>query len=70
LANEYVVTPQYQPRLSSITKKFSRRISQSDCSIHIKLNYYWLTFIEQYFSYIQDDVNKFNKNYIEMKEGM
>ena len=34
-----LVTSQYQPRLSSITKKFSRRISQSDCSIQIKLNY-------------------------------
>jgi hypothetical protein len=38
LANEYK-TSQYQPRLSSITIFFSRRISQSDCSIHIKLNY-------------------------------
>ena len=35
-----LVTSQYQPRLSSITKIFSRRISQSDCSIQIKLNYY------------------------------
>jgi hypothetical protein len=34
-----LVTSQYQPRLSSITNFFSRRISQSDCSIHIKLNY-------------------------------
>ena len=33
------VTSQYQPRLSSITKIFSRQISQSDCSIQIKLNY-------------------------------
>ena len=28
-----------QPRLSSITKIFSRRISQSDWNIQIKLNY-------------------------------
>ena len=28
------------PRLSSITKIFSRRISQSECSIKIKLNYF------------------------------
>ena len=35
-----LVTSQYQPRLSSIAKIFSRRISQSDCSIQIKLNYY------------------------------
>ena len=34
-----LVTPQYQPRLWSITKIFSRRISESDCSIQIKLNY-------------------------------
>jgi len=34
-----LVTSQYQPRLSSITKIFSRRLSQSDCSIQIKLNY-------------------------------
>jgi hypothetical protein len=30
-----LVTSQYQTRLSSITKIFSRRISQSDCSIQI-----------------------------------
>ena len=30
-----LVTSQYQPRLSSITKIFSRPISQSDCSIQI-----------------------------------
>jgi hypothetical protein len=36
-----LVTSQYQPRLSSITKILSRRrISQSECSIQIKLNYY------------------------------
>ena len=35
-----VVTSQYQPRLSSITKIFTRRISQSDYSIQIKLNYF------------------------------
>ena len=29
----------FQTRLSSITNFFSRRISQWDCSIHIKLNY-------------------------------
>jgi hypothetical protein len=34
-----LMTSQYQPRLSSITKIFSRRISQSDYSIQIKLNY-------------------------------
>ena len=34
-----LVTSQYQHRLSSITKIFSRRISQSDCNIQIKLNY-------------------------------
>jgi hypothetical protein len=37
-----LVTSQYQPKLSSITKIFSRRISQSDCSIEIKLNDYLL----------------------------
>jgi hypothetical protein len=36
-----LVTSQYQPRLSSIAKKFSRQISQSDCSIQIKLNYFF-----------------------------
>ena len=30
---------QCQPRLSSITKTLSMQISQSDCSIQIKLNY-------------------------------
>jgi len=35
-----LVTSQYQPRLSSITNIFSKRISRSDCSIQIKLNYY------------------------------
>ena len=34
-----LVTSQYQPRLSSIAKIFSRRISQSDWWIQIKLNY-------------------------------
>ena len=34
-----LVTSQYQPRLSSITKNFSKTISQSYCSIQIKLNY-------------------------------
>jgi hypothetical protein len=34
-----LVTSQYQPRLSSITKISSRRISQSDRNIQIKLNY-------------------------------
>ena len=38
-----LVTSQYQPRLSSITKIFSRRISQSDCSFQIKLNYFSIT---------------------------
>jgi hypothetical protein len=36
-----LVTSQYQPRLSSITKIFSRRINQLDCSIQIKLNKIW-----------------------------
>ena len=34
-----LVTSQYQPRLSGITKIVCRWISQSDCSIQIKLNY-------------------------------
>jgi hypothetical protein len=34
-----LVASQYQPRLSSITKIFDRRISQSDWNIQIKLNY-------------------------------
>jgi hypothetical protein len=33
-----LMTSQYQPMLSSITKILSRRISQSDCRIQIKLN--------------------------------
>ena len=37
-----LATSQYQPRLSSITKLFSRWISQSDCSIQITLNYYFM----------------------------
>ena len=39
-----LVTSQYQPRLSSITKFFSRQIMirQSDCRIQIKLNYFSL----------------------------
>jgi len=40
-----LVTSQYQPKLSSIAKIFSRRISQSDCSIQIKLNYIIMLFI-------------------------
>jgi len=41
LANEYMLmTSQYQPRLSSITRIFSKRISQSDWSIQIELNYF------------------------------
>ena len=35
-----LVTSQYQPRLSSITKIFSRWISKSDWNIQIKLNYF------------------------------
>jgi hypothetical protein len=34
-----LVTSQYQSRISSITKIFSMRISQSDWNIQIKLNY-------------------------------
>ena len=34
-----LVTSQYQPRLSSITKISSRRIIQSDWNFQIKLNY-------------------------------
>jgi hypothetical protein len=34
-----LVTVQYQTRLSSIANIFSKGISQSDCSIQIKLNY-------------------------------
>ena len=41
-----LLTSQYKSRLSSITNIFSKRISQSDCSIQIKLNYlifkWWL----------------------------
>ena len=40
-----LVTSQYQPRLSSITNIFPRRISQSDWNIQIKLNYYKIKFI-------------------------
>jgi len=40
LANEYVGDVTIPTRLSSITKIFSKRINQSDCSIHIKFNYY------------------------------
>ena len=42
-----LVMSQYQPRLSSITKIISWRISQSDCSIQIKLNYYQLSLIKK-----------------------
>ena len=35
-----LVTSQYQPKLSNITKIFSRRITQSNWNIQIKLNYY------------------------------
>ena len=38
-----LVTSQYQPRLSSITKISSRRISQSDWYIQIKLNHLLIT---------------------------
>ena len=41
------VTSQYQPRLSSIAKKYSKRISQSNCSIQIKLNYLILKLFRQ-----------------------
>ena len=40
-----LVTPQYQLRLSSIANMFPKRISQSDCSIKIKLNDLYLTII-------------------------
>ena len=48
-----LVTPQYQPRfISSITKIFSRWISQSDWNIQIKLNYFEVTkHYTQYSSY-------------------
>ena len=46
-----LVASQYQSRLSSITKIFSRRISQSDRSIQIKLNYYYII-IQTPFSFI------------------
>jgi hypothetical protein len=39
LAMNTLVTSQYQPRLSSITKIFYRLISQSYWNIQIKLNY-------------------------------
>ena len=38
IAMNMLVTSQFQPMLSSITIFFPRWISQSDCSIHIKLN--------------------------------
>ena len=38
-----LVTSQYQPRLSSITKISSRRINQSNWNIQIKLNYLSIT---------------------------
>ena len=44
-----LVTSQYQFMLSSIAKIFSRQISQSDCSIQIKLNYYYV--IQTYLPY-------------------
>ena len=37
-----LVTSQYQPRLSSMTNIFSRRISKSDQNIQIKLNYIYI----------------------------
>jgi hypothetical protein len=42
LSLNMLATSKYQPRLSSITKIFSKWISQSDCSIQIKLNYIYM----------------------------
>ena len=44
-----LVTSQYQPRLSSIAKIYSRRISQSDWNIEIKLNYNDIIYCTYYF---------------------
>ena len=46
-----LVTSQYQPRLSSITKIFSRRINQSDWNFQIKLNYFNIFWPVPDFSY-------------------
>ena len=49
-----LVTSWYQPKLSSIAKIFSRRISQSDWNIQMKLNYIKMTrefiLFSEYFS--------------------
>ena len=42
LANEYAGYVTILTRLSIITKTFSKRISQSDCSIQIKLYYFFM----------------------------
>jgi hypothetical protein len=42
-----LVTSQYQPRLSRITNLFFRWIRQSDCSIHIRLNYSLISLNDQ-----------------------
>jgi hypothetical protein len=55
-----LVTSQYQPSLSSITNIFSRRTSQSDWNIQIKLNYLYLSvtltlqYINMWWSFIDD----------------
>jgi hypothetical protein len=43
LANEYVDEVTIPTQVIRYKKKFSRRISQSDCSIQIKLHYYTIT---------------------------
>ena len=72
-----LVTSQYKPRLSSIIIVFSWRISQSDCSIHIELNYFTLTgFHVQAFAdivFLYDDsgsVGSDPKNFLLMKTFM
>ena len=75
-----LVTSQYQPRLSSITKIVSRRISQSDCSIQIKLNYlaipfwsscycWWIFSVEKIFLYTVKPVTFGTKKKWSFKTG-
>jgi len=52
LANEYVGDVTIPTQVIKYNQFFSRRISQSDCSVNIKLNYY-NTYLQEYLEFIE-----------------
>ena len=72
LANEYIGDVTIPTQVTEYNKKNSRRISQSDCSIHIKLNYFCITTFQnsafnemKIIYYTVGTVPKFNRKVIE-----